>query len=198
MTDRRGRLAAATWEAIKAQGAALYSQLLTPAIQARLRASTATDLFLYIDDAMVQLPWELLFDGQHFLCRRFSMGRLVSTQQALVEHQERRPEQTLRMLVVADPQGDLQAAAREGKTIQEDLAGEAERLRVDLRHRVVTASVKAALAQYDVVHYAGHAYDDLQEPAQSGWRLADSKLTAPDGMQLGPAAAVPALLFCNA
>ena len=59
MTDRRGTLAAATWQEIKAQGAALYSQLLTPAIQDRLRASTATDLFLYIDDALVQIPWEL-------------------------------------------------------------------------------------------------------------------------------------------
>ena len=47
----------------------------------------------YGDDALVQIPWELLFDGQHFLCRRFSMGRLVSTPQALVERQECRPEQ---------------------------------------------------------------------------------------------------------
>jgi CHAT domain-containing protein/class 3 adenylate cyclase/predicted negative regulator of RcsB-dependent stress response len=198
MTDRRGTLTAATWQEIKAQGAALYGQLLTPAIQARLRASTATDLFLYIDDALVQIPWELLFDGEHFLCRRFSMGRLVSTQQTLLERQERRPEQTIRMLIVADPQGDLQAAAREGTTIQEDLAGEAERLRVDLRHRVSTASVKAALAQYNVLHYAGHADYDLQEPAQSGWRLADGKLTAQDVMQLGAATTVPALVFCNA
>ena len=146
----------------------------------------------------MQIPWELLFDGQDFLCRRFSMGRLVSTQQALVERQERRPEQSLKMLIVADPQGDLPAAAREGTTIREDLAGEAERLRVDLRHRVGTASVKAALGQYDVLHYAGHADYDLQEPAQSGWRLADGKLTAREVMQLGTAATLPALVFCNA
>ena len=126
-------------------------------------------------------------------------GRLVSTQQALVERQERRPEQSLKMLIVADPQGDLPAAAREGTTIQADLAGEAERLRVDLRQRRVgTASIKSALGQYDVLHYAGHADYDLQEPAQSGWRLADGKLTAQDVMQLGAAAPVPALVFCNA
>src|SRR5439155_4734821 len=117
----------------------------------------------YGDDALVQIPWELLFDGQHFLCRCFSMGRLVSTQQALVERQERRPEQTLRMLIVADPQGDLQAAAREGTTIQEDLAGETERLRVDLHHRVGTASVKAALGQYNLLHYYRHADYDLRD-----------------------------------
>jgi tetratricopeptide (TPR) repeat protein len=103
------------------------------------------------------------------------------------------------MLIVADPQGDLLAAAREGKTIHEDLAGEAERLRIDLRyHRVGTASVKTALGQYNVLHYAGHADYDLQDPAQSGWRLADGKLTAQDVLQLGAAAAMPALVFCNA
>ena len=61
-----------------------------------------------------------------------------------------------------------------------------------------TASVKAALVQYNVLHYAGHADYDLQEPAQSGWRLADGKLTAQDVLQLGAAATVPALVFCNA
>ena len=85
MTGRHGTLEADTWQAIKAQGAALYTQLLSADIQAQLRASTATDLFLYIDDALVQIPWELLFDGEEFLCRRFNMGRIVSTQQPIVE-----------------------------------------------------------------------------------------------------------------
>ena len=127
------------------------------------------------------------------------MGRLVSTQQALVERQERRPEQALKMLIIADPQGDLAAAAREGKTIQDELASESQRLQVQVRQRRVgSAAVKTALAQYDVLHYAGHADYDLQEPAQSGWRLADGKLTARDVTQLGAAAAMPALVFCNA
>jgi class 3 adenylate cyclase/CHAT domain-containing protein/predicted negative regulator of RcsB-dependent stress response len=199
ITDRRGTLAPSVWQDIKARGAALYDQILTPDLQEKLRASTATDLFLSIDDALVQIPWELLFDGQSFLCRRFSMGRLVSTQQALVERQERTPEQALRMLIVADPQGDLEAASREGKTIQAELAGEAQRLRVDTRHRRVGISyVKEALSHYDVLHYAGHADYDLQEPSQSGWRLADGKLTARDVLHLGEAALIPSLVFCNA
>jgi class 3 adenylate cyclase/CHAT domain-containing protein/tetratricopeptide (TPR) repeat protein len=199
ITDRRGSLEPVIWQEIKSKGATLYRKLLTPALQEKLRASTATDLFLYIDDALVQIPWELLFDGQSFLCRRFSMGRLVSTQQTLVARQERRPEQTLSMLIIADPQGDLAAAAHEGKTIQEELAGDAQRLQVTgCRRRIGTAYVKSALSQYDVLHYAGHADYDLQEPSQSGWRLADGKLTARDILQLGAAAPIPALVFCNA
>jgi tetratricopeptide (TPR) repeat protein len=113
ITNRRGTLATATWEDIKAQGAALYSQLLTPAIQARLRASTATELFLYIDDALVQIPWELLFDGQDFLCRRFSMGCLVSTQQALDEGAPERAK-ALFQQQVEDPEPRTRSQAYAG------------------------------------------------------------------------------------
>jgi tetratricopeptide (TPR) repeat protein len=103
------------------------------------------------------------------------------------------------MLIIADPQGNLEAAAREGHTIQEELQADTRRLRIDSRHhRVGRAYVKTALSQYDVLHYAGHADYDLQEPARGGWRLADGKLTAQDILQLGQAAPLPALVFCNA
>jgi class 3 adenylate cyclase len=48
---RGGHLDASGWQDIKTHGAALYQQLLSPDIQDKLRASHATDLFLYIDDA---------------------------------------------------------------------------------------------------------------------------------------------------
>lgn len=194
-----GRLPAALWQDIKRRGAALFAALLTPDIQDRLRRSTATDLFLYIDDALVQIPWELLFDGQDFLARRFSMGRIVSTEQAVLEGRERQPEQALSMLIVPDPQGNLPAAAREGQTIRDALQGDAEHLRVDMcRGRVSTTSMTASLRQYDVLHYAGHADYDVDTPANSGWRLADGKLTAHQVMQSGTAGAMPVLVFCNA
>jgi class 3 adenylate cyclase/CHAT domain-containing protein/tetratricopeptide (TPR) repeat protein len=198
-TDHHGTLEAAVWRDIKAKGAALYNRLLTPHIQEKLRSSTATDLLLYIDDALVQMPWELLFDGHTFLCRRFSMGRIVSTQQPLVAGQERHQERTIKMLIVADPQGDLEAAAQEGRTIAHELAAEARGFELDLRStRVSTPDIKASLAQCDMLHYAGHADYDLSEPAYSGWRLADGKLTARDILQTGKTAPTPALVFCNA
>jgi class 3 adenylate cyclase/CHAT domain-containing protein/predicted negative regulator of RcsB-dependent stress response len=194
-----GRLPTALWQDIKRRGAALFDNLLTPDIQARLRRSTATDLFLYIDDALVQIPWELLFDGEDFLARRFSMGRIVSTEQAVVEGRERQQGQALTMLIVPDPQGNLPAAAQEGKTIRDALQGDVEQLRVDMRRgRVSTASMTESLRQYDVLHYAGHADYDVAAPANSGWRLADGKLTAQQVMQRGAGGAMPALVFCNA
>ena len=61
MSGRHGTLEADTWQAIKARGEALYTQLLSADIRAQLRASTAADLLLHIDDALVPIPWELLF-----------------------------------------------------------------------------------------------------------------------------------------
>jgi class 3 adenylate cyclase/CHAT domain-containing protein/Tfp pilus assembly protein PilF len=197
--NRRGTLEAPIWEEIKTRGGSLYHQLLTPSIREKLSASEAATLFLYIDDTLVQIPWELLFDGQTFLCRRFSMGRIVSTQQTLIEGREPRQGQVLKMLIVADPQGNLPAAAREGSAIREVLEAEHQRLQVDLRSTDVrTLYLKTHLSGYEVLHYAGHADYDLRDPAQSGWLTADGKLSAADIMQMAGGAPIPTLVFCNA
>ncbi|MBI3328181.1 MAG: CHAT domain-containing protein [Nitrospinae bacterium] len=194
-----GSLEASTWAEIKTHGMSLYRQLLTPSIQEQLRASDAVDLFLYIDDALVQIPWELLFDGHTFLCRRFDMGRIVSTQQSMVEGKRPGRQQQLKMLIVADPQGNLAAAAREGSTIREVLGAEQDRLQVEVQsHDVRTTYLKAHLPRYDVLHYAGHADYDVEDPAQSGWLTADGKLTARDILEMAGSASMPALVFCNA
>ena len=199
VTNNRGTLDAAAWREIKAQAEILYHQLLTPGIRELLKGSTATHLLLHLDDTLVQIPWELLFDGSTFLCRRFSIGRLVSTQQALVAGKSRKQEQSLRILIIADPQGNLTAASREGDTLRRELASEEQRFQVDLRKTSVdTAVVKASLPQCDVVHYAGHADYNSHEPAQSGWLLADGKLTAAEILQISEQAPMPALVFCNA
>jgi CHAT domain-containing protein/tetratricopeptide (TPR) repeat protein len=189
----------AVWQEIQVRGAALYQQLLSPGIQEALQRSTAADLFLYIDDALVQIPWELLCDGTAFLCRRFNMGRIVSTQQALVAAKPWLHGASLRMLIVANPTGDLEAATQEGRTIRDELTTSAPRWRVDIGSpQMHVPYLKDHMTQYDVLHYAGHADYHLQDPAQSGWRLTDGKLTAHDIVQIGHAAPMPALVFCNA
>ena len=74
----------------------------------------------------------------------------------------------LKMLIVADPQGNLEAAAREGSTIREVLEAERHHLQVDLQSTDIrTPYLKTHLSQYDVLHYAGHADYNVQDPAQS-------------------------------
>jgi CHAT domain-containing protein len=96
------------------------------------------------------------------------------------------------------------AAAHEGRTIRDELLAEgdaaaAQRLRVEIRStHVSTTTIKALLPQYDILHYAGHADYDLQDPAQSGWLMADGKLPAVEIPHSDNVARVPQLVFCNA
>lgn len=199
-TNNRGTLDADTWSDIKSHGERLYQLLLTPEIRKRLEDTRATNLWLHINDALVQLPWELLFDGHAFLCRRFSIGRFVSTQQEVVERQSQRQDETLKMLIIANPQGTLEAADREGDTLWRELQSEARRVQIDLRKAPVDAgTARAAIPKCDVLHYAGHADYDANEPSKSGWLLAHGdRLSAAEIRNLGESDGLPALVFCNA
>jgi len=57
----------------------LYNELLSQEIKIRLQNTQLKNLELIVDEQLVHIPWELLFDGQKFLCEQFSMGRQVRT-----------------------------------------------------------------------------------------------------------------------
>ena len=106
-TRSTGVLDADTWSEVHTQGAKLFAQLLTPTRWRRLKPSTADDLLLCLDDTFVHLSWELLFDGATFLWRRFSIGHSVRTAQPMAKRLPHQPQHTLKILVVAAPQGNL-------------------------------------------------------------------------------------------
>jgi CHAT domain-containing protein len=71
--------------------------------------------------------------------------------------------------------------------------------RVDFKsHPVDTAFVKKNLRDYDIVHYAGHAKYDAQNPSESGWLLSDGSLQAGEIVAMGGHQPMPALVFSNA
>ena len=60
------------------------------------------------------------------------------------------------------------------------------------------AFVKKHLRDYDIVHYAGHAKYDAQNPSESGWLLSDGMLKASEIAAMGGHQPMPALVFSNA
>lgn len=85
--------------------------------------------------------------------------------------------------VVGNPTGDLPGAGREARTIAEDLHA----TRLLLYEKATRDAVIDALANTDILHYAGHGVFDAADPLASGLLLAGhTTLTARDVLQLPP------------
>jgi CHAT domain-containing protein len=155
-------------------------------------------LQLELDEALVAVPWELMFDGSEFLCRRLSIGRIVATRQPRRGDERRTVGTPIRVLVMAaDAKGDLPEVRKEGEAIIDELEKHAT-----IKARLSTAPDRAFalryLKDYDIVHFAGHADYVAAAPGDSGWTLADGKLTADEIVKLGGGRPMPMIVVGNA
>jgi CHAT domain-containing protein len=197
--NRRAKVTREILESLKKSGQVLFDLLVPPKAREKLSATAACNLILYVDDKLVHIPWELLFDGRQFLCRRFAMGRIVRTRQAPTALSSRTPKSPFKVLVVADPRGDLEASYREGTEIRNFLDEKRDIFHVDFKsHPVDVSFVKKNLRDYDIVHYAGHADYHSENPSESGWLLKDARLKASEISAMGGLQPMPSLVFSNA
>jgi CHAT domain-containing protein len=181
---------------LRHHGEALWRALVPSEVQKELARGDA--LTLELDEALVAVPWELMYDGAQFLCRRLSIGRLVATRKPRRGDERRAVGTPIRVLVLAtDARGDLPEVRHEGEAIIEELEQHPT-----VRARLATAPDRAFALRhfkdYDVVHFAGHADWVAGAPGQSGWLLADGKLTADEIVQLGGGRPMPMVVFGNA
>jgi len=180
-------------------GQVLHDELIPLSIKEKLKKSSAEYLRLYIDDQLVQVPWELLNDGQQFLCQRFHMGRLVKTQQPILGIRNRELIRPLRMLIITDPEGDLKGAYTEGIRIRDYMDRDKDLINASLRAGNITPdSIKEKMRNFDFVHFAGHADYKSQNAGDSGWRLTSGSLKASDIAKMAGTSAMPSLIFSNA
>src|SRR5262249_60429463 len=108
-------------------------------------------------------------------------ARAHRTRQAPAALSSRTPKAPFKVLVVADPRGDLDASYREGTEIRNFLDEKRDIFHVDFKsHPVDVSFVKKNLRDYDIVHYAGHAEYNSENPSESGWLLKDDPLKASD------------------
>ncbi len=197
--NKRARLAPEILDSLKKSGQILFDLLIPPKVRDKLNSTSARNLVLYVDDRLVHIPWELLFNGQEFLCRRFAMGRIVSTRQVVTSLSSRHLKIPLRVLILADPRGDLKASYREGTEIRDFFDEKREVFHADLKsHPVDISYVKKNLRDYDIVHYAGHADYHPQDPSESGWLLTDGRLKASEISAMVGLQPMPFLVFSNA
>ena len=128
-----------------------------------------------VDERLVGYPWELMYDGDTYLCLKHYVGRFVNVTNAVAEPSSQAtnwvgtPLEELRVLLISVPAPtprkqveyrQLEGAVGEGKQIVDTLTG-LENVRVDtLRNEeAVYKDVAKALSsgKYHIIHYIGHA-----------------------------------------
>jgi CHAT domain-containing protein/tetratricopeptide (TPR) repeat protein len=197
--NRKGLLESGLMNELKKMGQLLYDELLTKQIKSKLNKFSSGNLILSVDEQLVSIPWELLFDGESFLCLKFNLGRSVRTSQTEFEPQYRYASSTLRMLILSNPLGDLEFAHKEGMSIINQLDKKRDAIRIDLKSvSIDTEYVKKNLRDYDLVHFAGHCEYNLRNPEDSGWVFKDGNLTARDVLNMSQTLPMPHLIFSNA
>ena len=197
--NRKGRLTREVLMRLREIGQVFRDELFTINVKKRIEDSKADHLILDLDDQLVQIPWELLHDGRQFLCQRFNMGRLVKTRQAVLYSKTRMLAQPLKMLVLADPKGDLKGAYEEGRQIRDFMDRDREVISVSLLSDGITPDfIKEKVRNFDLVHFAGHADYNPENPGLGGWRLSEGLITAQDISRMAGTAAMPAIIFSNA
>jgi class 3 adenylate cyclase/TolB-like protein len=196
---QKGKIDKDILQRLKTAGQLLYDAIFSVELKQKLSATTAEDLILKIDDHLVNIPWEMLYDGNSFLCIRFNMGRLVKTRQNIPEAVQRNINLPLKMLILSDPQGNLKSAYKEGYIIRDQMEQVPDIVRVNIKSSSVTSGyVQGELRNYDIVHYAGHADYNVENPSESGFLLEDSSLSASNIRDMVGQKPLPSLVFSNA
>ncbi|MFC1858265.1 CHAT domain-containing protein [Thermodesulfobacteriota bacterium] len=199
-TNRLGRVSRDTLMKLRSIGQVFSDDLFTHQVKEKLQSTQAENLIINLDDQLVQIPWELLHDGHNFLCQRFSMGRLVRTRQSVPgSGRSRILARPLKMMILADPKGDLKGAYKEGKELLEHMDGSKEFINASLRSEGITPDyIREKIRNFDIVHFAGHSDYDSENPGESGWRLSDGSFKGKEIIKMAGTDIMPALIFSNA
>lgn len=180
---------------LKALGSRLFDLLLNEETRWRFEQQAGGFLVFDLDETCVHIPWELVYDGTDFLCRRFATGRIVRTTQEALAVERPRPDRKASLIVVSNPTGDLPAASEEGAELLDKLASE-PRIQVEWFNGGLTKNDLAKLlGEFDALHYSGHG-EDNDGPA---WVLSDGPFQAEMLHTLTrQGRAAPRLVFNNA
>ena len=181
-------------------GTGLARLLIASSVREGLAAMASRPLVIVHDREASQVPWELLrIADEHPALTRGLSRRYESESLTVARWRESQAtDARIRVLLVANPTGDLPGAAAEAEALRRMLAPERAALDVLDGAAATHARILAKLGanRYDVLHFAGHAYFDADEPGRSGLICAGDQVLR--GGDLENLASLPALVFCNA
>jgi CHAT domain-containing protein len=190
-----------TFSKLDTFGQKLAAQVLADDMAKVLATLRQRHLVVVHDAPSSRIPWETLRLGDWSPAADAGLSRRYMAENLSVAKwlEQRRQSPTLNLLLVVNPTRDLQGAEEEGERIRE-LFGAHASVRIVVRHQQ-EASKPALLkdfssGQYDVIHYAGHAYFDREQPARSGILCAGHQVLS--GADLAGLSQLPSLVCFNA
>ncbi len=186
---------------LRRYGERMGQLLLAPDLREALLEARSSHLAIVHDAQMSQLPWETLRIGTWVPALAAGLSRRYAAENLSVARwtETRRLGETLELLLVADPTGDLPGARAEAQRLIQLFAGHPEiRLHVVQGPQATRARLLDDFRSgaYDVLHYAGHAHFDAHQPGRSGIYCAGGEILC--GADLAQLAGLPALVFFNA
>ena len=190
-----------TFSRLDTLGKELAKLLLAEDLRAVLSTVKRCHLVVVHDALASRIPWETLRLDDWVPATDAGMSRRYMAENLSVAKwlEERRQNPNLNMLLVVNPTGDLEGAEDEGKLIQKLFASHPS---VRITERRVEQANKPTLLKdfssglYDVVHYAGHAFFDREQPARSGILCHGRQVLS--GLDLAGVSRLPSLIFFNA
>jgi len=193
--DQRSRVK--IQEEIAAIGLFIRDALVPNHMIRRLAQLNCESLLLLLSPSLLGVPWELTDLGDWRLCDRFDMGRQIVLDNQSISICQRSRRAKLRILLIANPTGDLPNAQLEAEEIFESLRSGDLPVEVTFLSgsRVDRMGLMSRLNATDFVYYVGHAEHHATNPLLSCWVLQDDRITAQDFLQLRTP---PALVFANA
>jgi len=179
---------------MRGYGAYIWEKLFPPEIKFALGLLPESSfLTLDIDEGIATLPWELAFDGQNFLHMKFACGRMFDVR-------GRRPQKAAdqRILIVANPTGDLPESLNEANYIIEQLRA-ITNLRISRFGYEITRMKFLELlgtGGFGILHYTGHSQESANEPEKSHLLFRDGPCYARD-IEKVSSDGMPWLVFAN-
>lgn len=178
------------------------ADLVLPKLVRTVLSGMKDHQLVVIQDARAsRVPWETVCIDQWHPAAAMGLSRKYEAEDLSVAGwlEERRLAERLRVLLIVNPTGDLPGAEKEGNRIKALLGGDPA-FHVDelWREAATWSAVRARFrsGDYDVIHYAGHAFFDPVKRSRSGILCHGRQVLS--GRDLIHLEKLPALVFFNA
>lgn len=155
---------------LSAIGFFIYENLLPKKISSLLKNSDKGYFSLKIDDSLVDIPWELMYDGKDFFCMKYAIGRRINFEKQRKDHlKSNKSNIEVRFLLIEDPTNSLPASRNEINYLNGRLLTlpgvKLQRRGMEMRKKDFLNTL--SVGNFDILHFSGHGFFDSDRPNNS-------------------------------